>query len=755
MGFALSQAPGYDLHRPAVAAASYKLPGKLPPIHKVTNPFEHAMAIWPGLSEGNALGSKGSFTKPSALGSPYPRSRTLYIRRLISDEIKKAQDYDFVRDFLLGRENKPDEYLTVNTFRGARSNANLLSLTSLFVDLDLAIGNDEANRGQFQRYGTDFMRQLQDALDVLSAAGIPVPNLVTHTGKGAHLYWLFDRAVPARALARWRVAMNILVEKLESVGADKNARDPARVLRLVGSVNTSVMTNVNGQLVPWKVTAQVLNPQRYDFDWLCDQILPMTREEWAQQKRERLAKVSEFIPHQIRRGKVHQGRAKPAAGRTYGDTAARRLADLELLASTLFPNGVGEGSRDRYLFHATVNLAWICRQETLETEVLRWKARHVPSISDAEALLTMKTAMKKAYEAYGMSERPSVFDDPRYVYSGKKVWEAFKGDIERAGLREQMLGIQPEGVLKERANAKRRAERMDHYTRKGVREANVGRALQAHSLASGGATTREIAEALNVSHKTIAKWLQIDAATLTPAADASSDIQGPTSAQGAASYPQDGLKTSLLPKRGLNRGVALRSSDFLSLKGPAGIPEKVNLLARDGVGAAKKLNSELEKIPEDRSVPDAPGQPPHSKESAMGMQTVLPFQRRPDAVKAKVSYRDKYQPELLTWLRELEVVKALDMLQLSYRLDPSYVPRKNASSYRLHVSREDGGVHELVCTGAQFFDKSPVNPIKGAGAIDLAMAVLNLKFDQAMQRLMSSPNVPVGLKYGSEKNKNS
>lgn len=692
------------------------LPGALPPIGRVTNPYEHAQALWPGLADGNALGSKTAFTKPSA-ANPYPRSRTLYIRRVVADELKKAADYEFVKSYLLGLEGQPDEYLTVNTFRGGRSNENLLSLTAFYVDLDLGIGNDDANKGQYRRYGTDFMRQLQDGLDLISEAGIPGPNLVTHTGKGTHLYWLFSRAVPARALSRWRVAMNILTEKLEVVGADKNARDASRVLRLVGTTNTSAVQNIDGVLHPWKVTAQVLNPIRYDFDFLCDQILPMTREEWQEKKKARAAKVTEFVPHQIRRGKTQ---AKKAPGRSYVQTAAQRLADLEAVAKAAYPQGVEEGRRDTYLLHATVNLAWICRAETLETEVLRWKERFIPSWSDKEALQAMSTTMAKAYEAYRQTENVSVFDDPRYVYSAKKVWNTFKDDIERVGIQQQLGGIQPEGVLEARAKEKRRAARSDHYTGHGLRESNVPRALEAHQLSAAGATTREIGLELGVSHKTVAKWLQIPAELLqtTPSPIEAEVIPIAT----PESYPQAD-DASLSPKWRLNRGVALRSPE-LSLKGVAAPLEVTHF----PTAPTSEQGGEASSIPH---------YPPESMAIKPASAAVLAFSR-PSA--------PRYSPELLEWARGLDVRSALDVLDVEFKLDLTYQPRKDHESIRLLVFRpRDGGVHELVCTGPKFFDKSPVNPIKGGGAIDLAMQLLGLKFHETIQRILASGKVPEDL----------
>ena len=715
---------GYAFHSPAVSpelrtpvpAEAYVLPGVLPPIGWVTNPYEHAQALWPGLADGNALGSKTAFTKPSTT-NPYPRSRTLYIRRVVADELKKAADYEFVKSYLLGLEGQPDEYLTVNTFRGGRSNENLLSLTAFYIDLDLGIGNDEANKGQYRRYGTDFMRQLQDGLDLISEAGIPGPNLVTHTGKGTHLYWLFSRAVPARALSRWRVAMNILTEKLEVVGADKQARDASRVLRLVGTTNTSAVQNIDGVLHPWKVTAQVLNPIRYDFDFLCDQILPMTREEWQEKKKARAAKVTEFLPHQIRRGKTQ---AKKAPGRSYVQTAAQRLADLETLAKAAYPQGVEEGRRDTYLLHATVNLAWICRAETLETEVLRWKERFIPSWSDKDALQAMSTTMAKAYEAYRQTEKVSVFDDPRYVYSAKKVWSTFKDDIGRAGIQQQLGGIQPEGVLEARAKEKRRAARSDHYTGHGLRESNVARALEAHQLSAAGATTREIGTELGVSHKTVAKWLQIAPELLqtTPSPIEAEVIP----IAPPESYPQAN-DAGLSPKWLLNRGVALRS------------PE----LSSKGVAAPLEVTH----------VPTAPPSEQGGEALSIPLHTPEPMAIKPASAAVLAFSRpaaSRYSPELLEWARGLDVRSALDVLDVEFKLDLTYQPRKDHDSIRLMVFRpRDGGVHELVCTGPKFFDKSPVNPIKGGGAIDLAMQLLGLKFHETIQRILASGKVPEGL----------
>jgi hypothetical protein len=71
--------------------------------------------------------------------------------------------------------------------------------------------------------------------------------------------------VPFAALPRWQACQRVLVKALQG---DKMSADATRVLRVIGTVNSKTKSVVK---------AEMLNPQRYDFDWLCDQILPVER----------------------------------------------------------------------------------------------------------------------------------------------------------------------------------------------------------------------------------------------------------------------------------------------------------------------------------------------------------------------------------------------------------------------------------------------------------------------------------------------
>lgn len=61
--------------------------------------------------------------------------------------------------------------------------------------------------------------------------------MLFNSGRGVYLSWLFARPLDRDYLARWQSVENVIVGLLEPFGADHHARDAARVLRVVGSIN--------------------------------------------------------------------------------------------------------------------------------------------------------------------------------------------------------------------------------------------------------------------------------------------------------------------------------------------------------------------------------------------------------------------------------------------------------------------------------------------------------------------------------------
>lgn len=729
--------------------------GTLSPITCIDSPYEHALALWPGLNEGTPFGNKSILRDFSdSEWSQRSKSNRLSLVRRIRDEqpdyrtrvddllyvrrggthADTSDDLSSIVDYLQSLKGKQDKYISLNTFFGRRQHSHLKCLTALVVDLDLSKAAERAND-----YAGDFMRMRQDALDLISAAGIPIPNFATHTGKGVHLYWLFDRILPAHAFSRWQACQKSLIQLLKTVGADEAIKDSARVLRLVGTVNSTAPNHCA------RVTSQVFNGNRYNFDFLADQVLPLTRQDLDLLRAARADRVKEIGIKQAAAGVAVKSAPGARRGRRFSSTAIGRLADLGRLATDLYPEGVPEGLRDKYLFYATCNLAWICRRETLETEVLAWKAKHVPSMADKEALSMMGSAIRRAHAAYSLNEGKAfenIFDDERYVHSAESLWTAFGDDVQRAGLVDQMQLILPAGVLKERRRAARKAQRPDHYTGLGIRTSNIKSALEAHTLRAGGASLREISEQLGFAPKTILAWLDIDQVDLATAptngvanvAHVPAAIEPPKPPPMAPprspSYPQAPAADGALPKSILNNGGATQFWEASSLMGVA-----------QGLQIHPQTNDEVPVGLENREIalPHAaqgvPVEDSAGQQHLFGSPAAASLNAGNDNVKflPATGRLRQYSVELLHQLRELDPPALLHLVGLHFKADASYVPKRSVHSERIHVSLQDGQVIELVYTGAKWFDKRA--GVGAYGGIDLVMHLMDLDFHQAVERL--------------------
>lgn len=175
--------------------------------------------------------------------------------------------------------------------------------------------------------------------------GVPPPSLVVFSGRGLQAKWLLENAIPRQALPRWNLCQRVLVDKLASFGADANAKDASRVLRLVGAVNTK-----SGEVARVvHVTEENGQPVRYGFEYLCEWLLPVAREtiererqQWAVEKAARAARRQQMVL--LPGGRQING-LRSFSGR---DLAWHRLEDLRKLAE--LRGGVDEGQRMLMLF---------------------------------------------------------------------------------------------------------------------------------------------------------------------------------------------------------------------------------------------------------------------------------------------------------------------------------------------------------------------------------------------------------------------
>ncbi len=101
--------------------------------------------------------------------------------------------------------------------------------------------------------------------------GIPLPSLIIDSGKGLQIKW-FHEPLPRQALPRWDALQKGLVKSFEPLGADANARDISRVLRIVRTTNQK--TGRQARVIWVNTDYDILDPKQYTFNGLVEQVLP-------------------------------------------------------------------------------------------------------------------------------------------------------------------------------------------------------------------------------------------------------------------------------------------------------------------------------------------------------------------------------------------------------------------------------------------------------------------------------------------------
>lgn len=328
---------------------------------------------------------------------------------------------------LAAQAGQSDRYLTVNQFWGWRLVRNIRSLRALYVDVD---GSED----------------LPLALEALRDAQLPAPSIVVFSGRGMHLYWLHD-PVPGNALPVWQRCQDALIKALAGVGADPAARDCARVLRLVGSVNSKNAREVRGL---------VLDPAPYGFRHLCDEVLGY--------RESRPAKVLDLPT-----AKAHRGQ-RTRTGSIY-DRWHLVYQDLLKIAEWHFLGGIPHGHRDRWLFLCATALSWFAHPMTLRDELEKQASVWTPGLEAAEVRAALQAPLERACLAAEGKMLPWQGNetDPRYRFRRETLWQ-WMNDIIPTELAPQLRAIVSADVKveheKEREARRDRVAEGRHKTRR-------------------------------------------------------------------------------------------------------------------------------------------------------------------------------------------------------------------------------------------------------------------------------------------------
>ena len=124
-------------------------------------------------------------------------------------------------------------YITLNTFyKPCRRLECIKELNFLYIDLDY--------------YKTKYTKEqvIMNLEENYFNKIIPATNYIIDSGRGLALLWNINK-VPSKALPLWKAIQEYLYKQLKEFGADRQALDATRILRVPGSINSKSKTVVS------------------------------------------------------------------------------------------------------------------------------------------------------------------------------------------------------------------------------------------------------------------------------------------------------------------------------------------------------------------------------------------------------------------------------------------------------------------------------------------------------------------------------
>ena len=136
------------------------------------------------------------------------------------------------KDLIELKFDEDNVYITLNTFyKTYRRIECIKELNALFIDLDI--------------YKTGFTKEqiLMNLNENYFKQSMPIPNFIIDSGRGLYLIWLIKK-VPSMALPLWKAVEEYFYKTLKEFGANRQALDATRILRVPGSFNSKTHTEV-------------------------------------------------------------------------------------------------------------------------------------------------------------------------------------------------------------------------------------------------------------------------------------------------------------------------------------------------------------------------------------------------------------------------------------------------------------------------------------------------------------------------------
>ena len=130
-----------------------------------------------------------------------------------------------IREVVEGFTNEVDVYISPNTtYNGVRQVKNIRQFRALYQDMDVT------------KMGLTKHEVAFEIWTLANQGKIPEPTMLVDSGRGLHVYWKIENA-PFGALYTWQEIQDYIFYQLKHLGADRNALDGVRVLRIPDTIN--------------------------------------------------------------------------------------------------------------------------------------------------------------------------------------------------------------------------------------------------------------------------------------------------------------------------------------------------------------------------------------------------------------------------------------------------------------------------------------------------------------------------------------
>jgi DNA-binding transcriptional regulator YiaG len=393
-----------------------------------------------------------------------------------------------------------DTYLSQCEFyKPNRRVVHLARLGLLWVDLDT----------YHSQYGGEDPQRTIDRLQwFCEEEGIPFPSVILHSGRGLYLKWALGTALPAQALPRWLAVQKVLLRHFAGYGADKNASDASRILRLEGTVNTR-----SGETVRVLYPSRSQDAQLYDFDELATELLPYSREEVAahnQAQRDKVRSRDERLQRAKLRSIEGGGQASKAFKFSPIQLNHDRLTDLRTLAKLRgWLDGNPDGSRDKFLFAASCFMAWYIAPGQIYREAQALAREWCPHWSQSRVNSAVSAVYGRAMESVkGKKNHYKGRDyDPRYTFSNATLVELLSITAEEERQTKTIMG-EDEARQRHTHDARKKRHERGAVPREAYLLSVEQKRIEARLRHAQGQSQKEIAEALGADRTTVYRWLR-------------------------------------------------------------------------------------------------------------------------------------------------------------------------------------------------------------------------------------------------------